>query len=294
MGNTPRPHKLAVPMLTRNTDISMLNRCPASWILDLFFEHDQMDASYFVVGSACHLAFESVAVQDFDFDQATTVAWQYISDARSRWHDEETAVIETARRSRRCMEEDAVRIIGKWFQDVHPDSDKRFPIYDEFEWPFKSEVPIYRTAEEAGTKYDIWGSMDAVFTPKGIGAKTALVDWKTGATPKSDPDQLYFYLYTADRNRDTRLWFHHADGLKHHGKIQHADAYPGDEAVRTRIQAAEWQKDSEFWPANAGWYCTYCAVQEHCPLIGDEQQEDLTRMLQWRTPMTQPYQKESD
>jgi len=294
MGSTPRPHRFAVPMLTRNTDVATLSRCPAQWMLTNFFEKHQRDATYFVVGNACHLAFESVAVQGFDEDQAVEVANTYVSDAWQRWDDNATTVIETSKRSIEGMEADVKRIIHKWFQDVHPDSDKRFPIYNEYEWPFESEVPFHMSAKQAGTKYDIWGSIDAIFEPK-TPTFSAYVDWKTGATPKSDPDQLYFYMYGANLDPEaTATMFHHADGLKHHGKLQHADEYPGDDIVRTRILAAEYQKDSDFWPANPDWYCTYCPVQDYCPLSGDKQQEDLTRMLQWRSPMTQPYQKESD
>lgn len=269
MGSTPRQHRYQIPLATRSTDISTIAQCPGSWALKLFYEKEQAEASYFHLGSQLHETIEVAINMALDLDWAL----RHLNAGIDRRLEVLTAashVLESSKRGVASMRDDGERMLRQWFKTVHPDSDKRLPIYDEYEWPPRTEVPF---SGGGATKYPQWGSIDAWFEGKNPDY-SAFVDWKSGTSKQRNSDQLHFYIYGAAVDPETTgAWFHRLDMKQSRSIIQKADPYPGDDVVRQRILATEAVKDSlvkgkypKFIPSAL---CNWCPVQQFCPADGD-------------------------
>jgi len=290
MGSTPRPHRYAIPMATRSTDVSTLAQCEGSWLLKLFYEKEQAEASFFILGSQLHETIEVAIVMDLDLDGAQRHLNAALDRELERVDASGKRRIESSKRGFDTMHEDGERMLGNWFRSVHPDSAKRHPIYDGYEWPPETEVGWRRNA---GTTHPIWGSIDAVFLHKTDLARLALVDWKSSTSKQRDSNQLHYYMYGYGHMPNDEAWFHHLDRVRNDAIIQMADPYPGDDVVRQRILDTEAAKqrilegEVTFTP---DWYCGYCPVQEFCPADGDvrnreDNQRKLDSMVQLARPM---------
>ena len=302
MGNTPRQHRFQLPMPTRSTDVSMMQQCPGRWVLTHLRSDDQAEASFFILGTVLHEAIENAIVFDLDEDWALKGMHQAIDRELERIYEgrvvSKKRLIETSKRGFDTMHDDAERMLKQWFWSVHPDSDKRLPIYDEYEWPPKTEVDIARGADYSDTAYDQWGSVDAVFWAHDR-ESYAIVDWKSGTSRQKTDDQLHFYEYVGSHvgfgiYGCERAWFHHLDKVRPSAIIQTADPYPGDDAVRQRILATEAIKEGiiedQRVTFNAGPLCNYCPVQHVCPEDGDIRNRDdnllqLGNLLKIARPM---------
>jgi hypothetical protein len=277
-------------MATRSTDVAMMGQCPGRWVLTNFMEQQQAEASFFILGTQLHESIEVAINLDLDEDQTLRHARAGIERELERIADAER-VIESSKRGFDSMHEDAERMLRNWFKFVHPDSSKRLPIYDEYAWPPRTEVAFILPPQ--GHSYPVWGSIDAMFFK---GPNIALADWKSGTSRQRSSDQLHFYEYGLNTLEAGAAWFHHLDKVQARSIIQHADPYPGDDAVRQRILATEAIKDAicngEYPQFNPDWYCNYCPVQHHCPVEGDVRNREqnmvnLRRMLQLARPMTE-------
>lgn len=284
MGSTPRRHRYQVPMSTRSTDVDSLAQCPGSWLLRLIHEKDQMPASYFILGDKVHQTIEVSIQLDLDLDWAT----RHLTAALEREIErvDGLPVLESSRRGMDTIIEDGQRMIANWFRFTHPDSPKRAPIYNEYQWPPETEVEWHNM----GIRYPTWGSTDAIFTSKD-GESKAIVDWKTSASAQKGYDQLHFYRYGLGLP-EARAWFHNVDRVQLRAVIQEAPEYCGDDAVLARIEFAESTKDRildtgrvSFTP---DWYCNFCPVRDACPKEGPNPRQaldDLTRAMPLLRPL---------
>jgi hypothetical protein len=295
VGSTPRKHRYQLPMATRSTDVSMMHQCPGRWVLSNLYESEQAEASFFILGTALHETIEVAINMDLDLDWALRHLNAHLEREFERLAESPAIKLQTSKRGFDTMFGDAERMLRNWFRTVHPDSAKRLPIYDEYEWPPKTEVAWMSVGTD--TAYPQWGSIDAVFEAED---RFALVDWKSGTSRQRDSNQLQFYRYGFDPGAEA--WFHHLDKVQARSVIQMADDYPGDDAVKQRILATEAIKDSiiegQYPTFNPDWYCGYCPVQHVCPADGDfRNREDnavnLRRMLRLARPLTEIERKAS-
>jgi len=294
MGSTPRPHRFAIPMATRSTDVATLEQCPGKWMLTQFMETQQAEATYFELGSALHETIEATILDDLDLDTAL-----YTMDIRlDAWieglEDSGKRVIETTDKTVDTVKDMADRMMRQWFIDVHPDSDKRLPIYDDYQWPPQVEHEFRR---DVGLKYPIWGSVDAIFQHQNLDAGLAIVDWKSGKGRAKD-FQLHFYEFGLALDVPAVGWFHQLDRKRKSAKIQMMeDDWPGTNEMLGDIAVAESTKQDllDGWVEwNQDWWCNYCTVQEFCPVEGQDTEANdkaYIRMLSYAKPMTQPYEK---
>jgi hypothetical protein len=261
--------------------------------LQNFYESEQAPASFFMLGTQLHETIEVSINLDLDLDQALAHASAGI-DRQLEQLPEDSRIIESSSRGVNTMRDDADRMIRQWFRTVHPDSDKRLPIYDEYEWPPRTEVAFNVSPHLAGVKYPVWGSVDAFF--EGVNPDYhAVVDWKSGTSRQRNSDQLHFYVFGTGENPETTgAWFHHLDKQQARSIIQEAEPYPGDDAVRQRILATEAIKDSivagKYPKFNPSFMCNYCPVQAVCPADGDyrnreKNADNLRRMLRLAKPL---------
>lgn len=285
MGATPRSHRYQIPMSTRNSDVQQLAQCPGSWLLKHVHEDEQAEATYFELGSALHEGIEHTIKKDWDLDQALFCVTERIG-----WwfHQLDSQPIETSSRGVNSIIDDADRMMRSWFKWVHPDSDKRHPYYDFYNWPPKVEVPFTRTHPDL--EYPVWGSIDAIFSNDG--GHMAVVDWKSGTSRQRDSNQLHFYMFGFDAELIEDAWFHHLDRKQKRSVIQEADPYPGDRVVLRRIQQAEREKEQIVGGGpvqfNPDWWCGFCTVAARCPVEGEERvanKKALKRHLQLVRPL---------
>lgn len=268
----------------------MMQQCPGRWVLTCFNEKDQAEASFFILGSQLHETIEVAINLDLDLDQALRHVAAGLDRELERIKDA-TRVLESSKRGIDTMHDDAARMLRNWYKFVHPDSPKRHEIYDDYHWPPKTEAPF--RVHPWGTKYPIWGSIDAIFSTAHDTGVGLIVDWKSGTSRQRDSHQLHFYQYGIGLQRSNAA-FHHLDRVRKSAVIQMADPYPGDDVVRQRIIATEAIKDGILEDGhvtfNPDWYCNYCPVQQFCPEDGDVRNreanlEALTRQLKLARPM---------
>jgi len=291
MGSTPRAHRFQVPMTTRSTDCSTLEQCAGKYALTLIHEEDQAEASFFVLGLALHEAIEAAIVNDLSFEGAHAMMAGKLHEWVGTLGDKR--VIEGGKRGVDTIHNDAERMLKNWFKFVHPDSDKRLEIYNDYEWPPSTEMYFYDPNKK------VWGSIDAVFIGKGT-HEWALVDWKSGTQKQKDSNQLHFYTYGGGYGTNINAWFHHLDRVQPRAIIQLADEYPGDSTMEWRVDeayAVKAQLVSGSMPDfNPDWYCNYCPVQDFCPADGDtrnrdKNRTDLERVLPLFRPLNEPIRR---
>ncbi len=299
MGSTPRQHRYQVPMTTRSTDCSTLDQCPGKYALTLLHEDDQAEASFFELGTTLHDRIEAAIDYDHDLDialakgHASLGLWEEkvqmgIEDGRR--------VLETSKRGIDTIHDDFERMLKKWFLYVHPDGDKRHPIYDDYEWPPKTEVKFFDSWRH------VWGSVDAIFDHKAQPDHVAIVDWKSGLQKQKTSFQLHFYTYGMGVDPEgTVSWFHHLDRVRKNAIVQMADEYPGDEEMARAVKEASRHKvrllSGEMPEFNPDWWCNFCPVQDFCPADGDDRNRDTNRIklesvLHLFKPMSEPIQGE--
>lgn len=277
MGRTPRPNLVSLPMPTRSTEAS--TECFGRVVLSYLREDDQADASFFWLGDIIHQVIEDAIKYDRDLTDSLNEAGSMIDEAHKDIGGAQRVKIESTQRGFETMHEDAERMITNWFNHVHPDSDKRHPIYDDYEWPPRTEVPFIR---EVGTKYPIWGSVDTIFTPKFESdvSRRMIVDWKSGVKRPDSDFQLNFYRF-GTQDTEATAHYHMLDRVQKRSIVVEAEEYPGDDEVLDAIRLTERRKDAivkGYYPKfRPDWYCGYCPVQHICPADGDPRNRDRNR-----------------
>ena len=279
------PRKFAryqLDLATRSTDVRMVGNCPGSLALK-HLGSEQTPATFLELGTRLHQTIEKSVLEDLDLDAALGWLCRAIDgDVEDLGHAE--YVIESRARTLASMHDDARRLLTAWFDRVHPDSPKRLEIYGSYQWPPRVEVPFLRSAESAGTKYPVWGTVDALFAAQ-HGDGLAVVDWKGGTNRQRDDYQLHHYRFGLDVP-DAKAWFHNLD--KPRATIQEAELYPGDPAVRQRIRATEEVKlgilEDGFARFQPSKLCRYCPVADSCPAIArgrerEQKMSDLRRRI---------------
>lgn len=281
MGSTPRQRTTQIPMPTRSTEAG--GECEGRTYLTYLREEEVRPAIFFILGSALHQVIEDSINKDWDLDLAKDMLALLVDYELGKVRDQ--VIVEGSQRNVSTVHADAERMIINWFAHVHPDSDKRHPFYDDYQWPPRTEVPFYNTT--AGTRFPVWGSIDTLFEPKKDVGPLAIVDWKSGVKKPDSQFQLDFYRFGAKLPGAVAA-YHMLDRVRKSSIVVEADPYPGDAYIREAISAAERAKMkvvSGVMPTfSPGWQCSYCPVQHICPADGDPRKrkrnkKDLIRVI---------------
>jgi hypothetical protein len=297
MGSTPRKHRLVIPLYTRSSDVKTIERCPAQWALSLFHEGEDADASFYVLGDTVHRAIERIVRDDLNLEAASAWGKGFIDASLERLRPIQ---LETTRRGFDTIEEDFFRMLARWWQDVHPRSEKRMEEYQDLVWPPRVEVRIQ--ADVPGLLYPVWGSIDALFQNLDNPGQT-LVDWKTGADPRADQFQFEFYLLAGGFDlENTEAWFHHIDCKDRKGKtkLQFIQPFDMEDTIERIAEVEQLKEERDLAQANTGWWCPWCPVAMFCPTDESERyggnarklEQDLQRKLKYAKLATTP-EKES-
>lgn len=287
MGSTPRQHLNQIPMPTRSTEAGA--ECEGRTYLSYLREDMVRPASFFILGDVLHRIIVDSINRDYDLDMARDGVVLLLDYELGAVRDQ--VMVTGSQRSVSSMHEDADRMITNWFAHVHPDSEKRHPFYDDLMWPPKTEVRF--NSSERGTRYPVWGSIDAVFSYKGALDGVAIVDWKSGVKKPNDQFQLDFYRFGAGLTNATAA-YHMLDRVRKSSIVVVADPYPGDTYIREAISKTERTKATVvagMMPTfSPGWQCSYCPVQHICPADGDprnrkKNKKDLIQILRKAEPM---------
>lgn len=274
MGATPRRKHDDIPMFTRASDLGV--SCWGQWFLSHYYVEELPDAGFFILGTAIHDAIEGAITQDWDDATTYEVALGLAYEAIEKADDEKRGVIWSKKRTAKNLDETIELVINNWFLDVHPDSEERHPVYNLYQWPPLVEYPIELPD---AVNYGLFTRPDAIFEHKS-GKFHAVVDWKSGATAKSNDIQLWTYRYGLNkmgvnqRNDASfglspkfnvqRGWFHHLAFRK----LQDIETWPTDEYIEMRIREAEVVKENQLFTPRPDWYCDYCRAQSLCPMAG--------------------------
>jgi len=162
---------------------------------------------------------------------------------------------------------DVVRQLNKWWDDCHPTSPTRLPIWDDYEWPatlIEHDIAVERM--------QLYTQVDAVFTHKRHDT-VAIVDWKSSGRPKADKEQLQIYAYGGRREG----WYPNDEGdtvgffwFLDHSQPGWVDHYPGDGIIEWWIGETRNAKDRMVESGqpkySQGWQCLYCQSQHICPV----------------------------
>lgn len=299
MAETRRKHHLEIPAYFRTSDSKAMKQCQLQWFLSYYHQPELPDATYFLFGDVEHTVIEACITDGIDLD---TALWMAEIELRQGWKDLGTnGWVSTSKRPEDIdvLVEEAVRGITQWWNEVHPSSPDQHFSYRGFDWPPRAEYIVRVEAGVFGNRYPIRSEIDTIFTD---GEAFTLVDWKSGATAKADPIQLWMYHFELmyDERADWyppgtpfNGWFHHILGGKYGGKIQEVGEYPGDEAMIHNVRWVEEQKnlgrrelDAAF-PPTPDWWCNTCRAKDFCPVFGGSL--NMVDMLESVTWLEEPY-----
>lgn len=256
---------LEIPLFTRSSDIRSLDECKARWWLEKIYADDLDEAGYFILGTGIHTGVEKM-IEGKSLKWATRHVTSFVLQSLSEAEEEGKEVRWTKRRTRDTVKDDIKRMLEKWWKDVHPDSPDRIKRYNEFVWPPVVEHVIDVTLPDE-PDIRLHTTVDAIFEHE-TGEFNAIVDWKSGATAKGNPMQLWTYRYGMQLEGDwelenAELWFHHID----HHKLEDALDYPGDAFVEDWIKTTQLYKEETIHTASPDWWCNYCRVKDKCPVF---------------------------
>ena len=278
----------AVPLYVRSSDITGFKECEMKWWLNHLYAEERDDAIWFLLGTAVHSGIEQAITDELDVDEARHAAWLDYQIMASDGRRQGRGMIEqrqTARTKRgiATVEADIHRMVGKWFDNVHPDGKERIDYFDELEWPPIMVEKVISTPTPVG----VWlhTTVDAVFQHGTHEYVRPIVDWKSGATAGKAKDlQLWTYQYGGrlegwiDEAQKYPGVFVHLD----HGKLQHVSEYPGDATMArwvytTRMRKAQTLVDLPL--PFKDWWCNYCPVRPFCPQEGEGTWDDVQQRM---------------
>jgi hypothetical protein len=222
-------------------------------------------AGYFHTGTAGHKGFE-LQLDGATLADATQAAVTMLHELLAAEGDK------PVRWTKKRPAEDAEQLVIEHqaqFRDAVIDPKNRIKPYDEIE-PIALELTTDAGYPPVVTQIDSIWQGDNLY---------CIVDWKTGATAKAKPQQLWLYNYAARHTphspihglpaENVEMWYHHVA----FSKIQRVNDYPGDEYMEALLAASREQRQqihkNGFAAANPDWYCNYCLVREYCPVMGD-------------------------
>ena len=294
-----------IPLYSRSSDIRNLalnNGCEASSLLSWLYQNQLPNTVWFVLGTACHEAIEACILDGLDRDQLLAEGRMNLAMALADGRDVLESSSTRSKRGLDTVQTDLERMLGKWFDTVHPDGERRHPMWNDYEWPPKVEyeIALHDTDDTA-----LYTTIDAIFTGiKGkvpFGHEVLIVDWKTGSTTKSAPSQLQVYAYGGRREG----WFPDTNtiiGLFWHldaEKPQHVDTYIGDRVVESWIRRTYDAKQdivASAIPVYApDWYCGYCQSKDICPVnnpAGGMSHDQIALDIRSATLINEPQKEE--
>lgn len=279
---------IQVPLYNRSSDITGFNECEMKWWLNHLYAEDRPDAVWFFLGTAIHHGIEQAILENLSQEDATFEALVEYQRLRMESKRAGRELLESpSKRSRRSIdtaEDDIRRMIGKWFDNVHPDGKDRIDYFNDLEWPpIKVEHTI--NVVDPATGIPLNTQVDTVFQHAIHDYVRPIVDWKSGATSGNAKDlQLWTYQYGGrlegwiDERQEYPGFFVHLD----FGKLQHVSAYPGDEVMAQWMRQTTARKEATlngFPLPYKDWWCNYCPARPHCPQEGEGSWESLTDKL---------------
>lgn len=288
MGSTPRDKLTQIPLPTRSSEAGA--ECFGRIVLTYLRQDEEMPATFFILGSALHAAIEQTILEDLYINEAEDRMKDYIVE---QMPPKGVQILTSSKRKPDEMFEDGERMLANWFRFVHPDSPKRHPVYEGWNWPPKVEEQFYR--DDLGTRYPVWGAVDAVFDREDVGdggPLDMLVDWKSGVKRPASSFQLDFYRFGMQVPY-AAAHYHMLDRVRPSSVVVEAGKYDGL-AVRSAISKAERAKDAvlrgQMPVFNPDWYCGYCPVQHLCPEGGDfrnsiDNQKELDKLVAEAVPL---------
>lgn len=296
---------MELPLYSRSTDIRTLalgQGCEGQWLLSNLLDQELPDTTWFALGTALHEGYELAILGDIETVDELVAYCKGEAIAAAQDPDIIESASKRAKRTKASMKDDAVRMAGKWWKDVHPDSDDRHSAFDGLQWPPTVEHEI---ATDIQGQYWLYTTVDAIFkadeTTASFGVTTPIVDWKTGSKASAPKAQLDVYAWGGHQEgwrqpEETELgFFWHVD----HSKPQREFDYIGDEQVELwikRTYAAKEEILNHRQPVyRPDWWCNYCRAQSVCPVQGKKlRHTDVDNMIDQAIVIQHPNREETE
>lgn len=297
---------MKLPLYARSSDIRTLalgQGCEGQWLLSNLLDDELPTTTWFALGTALHEGYELAIDGDLSTKEELEA---YVRGEIRAVLDTEQNILESAakrpKRTKDTMLSDGKRMAGKWWDDVHPDSDDRAKVFDRYEWPPKTEHNI---AVETEAGHWLYTQVDAIFKGKKgeatFGMDTPIVDWKTGSTAKAAVEQLETYAYGGliedwfAEDQATIGFFWHVD----HSKAQDVNYYSGKEQVELWIKRTYNVKEeilNDKQPVyRRDWWCGYCRARSICPAYGGSlSHTDVGNMVEEAIVIEHPEREEEE
>lgn len=278
---------IEVPLHIRSSDIN--TDCWLRWWISHLYEEELPEPVWFPLGTSIHSGIEYAIDEEASLKVATGYAIsEYETLKAAAGGTLMESPVKNKKRSMATAHDDIKRMMGKWFDHVHPDGDKRIEYFDELEWPPLNTERTIRVETPSG----IWlrTQLDALFQHKTYEFVTPIVDWKSGATAgKAKNLQLWTYQYGGrlegwidERQRFPGV-FIHVDHLGKKGGVQHVGEYPGDLIIHGQIKQTHMMKKYTILegplPAQ-DWWCNYCPAKTLCPVEGDGEWGEIYQLME--------------
>lgn len=239
------------------------------WYLEKILRGQYPENIWYPLGTAVHDAIELAIVEDRPIEEVIDYAHVSFEDAIAHVT---TGIMTTPRRNLENAHEEITTIVNNFYRSVMPESSARNPMYSGWQWPPTVEHLVKIDYPGHGIRTQI----DAIFFDSD-NEEFAIVDWKSGTTPKADPMQLHIYYYALVQqgfpDSGFNGWFHHL----YADRIQVAAPYPGHDVVAEWLRYTEALKEADVFPAFPDWYCKYCRVKDYCPVFDEEAFKEATK-----------------
>jgi hypothetical protein len=258
--------------------------CPMDTVLNWLYSDEVAGTVWWVLGSSLHKGIELTILNDLSFEDGLR---ECILESQILLHANlKVGTIESPVKNRKrdlsTMKSDMKAMFTTWWNAVHPSGADRLHWYDDYSWPPKVEYMISLPDEVKRSGAALFTEVDAIFEDGPEDRPVAIVDWKTGSSKTSDPNQLHIYRYGLHQEGGwypegtgpTVGWFHHLN----ENKIQLVDPYVGDTVVRHWLQAtSDYKKamvENNTIVANPSYLCrNFNNAQPLCPACADSPED---------------------
>lgn len=291
-----------IPLYSRSSDIRNLALgagCQASSALSWLYQDELPDTVWFQLGTAAHAAIEDSILENLNKADTIGAGLTYLTmEKAAATNGTIESASKRAKRSIATQKDDLINIVGQWWDDVHPDSEHRKPIFDLYQWPPKveHEIQLHETDQ-----LSLYTTVDAIFKAKPgeapFGEEVAIVDWKTGSKAHSNETQLQVYAYGGrkegwfpDDATSVGFFWHAASS-----KAQRVYGYVGDQIVEKWIKDTHRAKQAMLEDKAPrfvqDWWCGTCQARDMCPVQnpkGGKTLEEIGISITEATLLTEP------
>ena len=132
-------------MYGRSSDVRNLicnHGCEAQWALTNIHRDELPTTVWFALGTALHLGYETCINDELTLADLHAFTHAELEAELDSFDDIIESWSTNSKRNLATVFTDLHVLVDQWWARVHPTSDERLPIYNQYEWPPKTEHEI--------------------------------------------------------------------------------------------------------------------------------------------------------